>query len=106
MKKHHLATLVVLLLTTAAQAAGHFTVRNVARNAVRIQYTVGNAADSLPDWIYVKHDEVPATDIKVTLSADGQGLTISDKKGRPVFKATRHSLEGTQATLAFASPTD
>ena len=106
MKNNFLTTLVFLLLTTATLAAGHFTVRNVARNAVRIQYTVGHATDSLPDWVYVKHDEVPSTDIKVTLSADGQSLTVSDKKGRPVFKATRHSLDGTQATLAFASPAD
>ena len=38
---------------------GQLKVSKVARNAVRVQYTTDDAkANDLPDWLYVKHDEV------------------------------------------------
>ena len=86
---------------------GRLTVKHVARNAVRIQYTEGQPQQSdLPDWIYVKHDEVKQSDVKVDIDARRQKLTISDKTGRPVFTATSHQLRDGEATLAFLSPKD
>ena len=53
---------------------GRLTVTIVARNAVRIQYAEGKVKDDLPDWIYVKHDEVKSRDIKVDVEGNGQPL--------------------------------
>ena len=86
---------------------GQMKVSKVARNAVRIQYTTDDAAkDDLPDWLYVKHDEVKRQDISTQIDAQGQTVTIKDKNGKPVFKATQHQLIDGQATLAFDSPED
>ena len=86
---------------------GRIKVSKVARNAVRIQYTTDDAAkEDLPDWLYVKHDEVKSQDISTQIDAQGQTVTIKDKNGKPVFKATQHQLIDGQATLAFDSPED
>jgi alpha-D-xyloside xylohydrolase len=60
----------------------------------------------LPDWLYVKHDEVESQDISTQIDAEQQTITIKDKNGKPVFKATQHQLIDGQATLAFDSPED
>ena len=84
---------------------GRLKVSKVARNAVRVQYTTDDAkANDLPDWLYVKHDEVERQDISYQVDARQQTLTVNDKSGKPVFKATRHQLIDGQATLAFDSP--
>ena len=86
---------------------GRLKVSKVARNAVRVQYTTDDAkANDLPDWLYVKHDEVKQQDISYQVDARQQTLTVNDKSGKPVFKATRHQLIDGQATLAFDSPKD
>ena len=86
---------------------GQLKVSKVARNAVRVQYTTDYAkANDLPDWLYVKHDEVERQDISYQVDARQQTLTVNDKSGKPVFKATRHQLIDGQATLAFDSPKD
>ena len=86
---------------------GRLKVSKVARNAVRVQYTTDDAkANNLPDWLYVKHDEVKQQDISYQVDARQQTLTVNDKSGKPVFKATRHQLIDGQATLAFGSPED
>jgi alpha-D-xyloside xylohydrolase len=59
--------------------------------------------DTLPDWLYVKHDET-ACDLQVETQA--QTLTIKGRDGRPLFHATRHELQDGDATLAFSSPKD
>ncbi|MCR4603471.1 MAG: glycoside hydrolase family 31 protein [Prevotella sp.] len=85
---------------------GVLTVKKVARNAVRIQYTEHEVCDTMPDWIYVKHDEVTKQDISVRVDAHRQLLTIRNRKGRIVFTANCHQLKGREATLAFASQPD
>ena len=80
------------------------TAKYVAKNAVRIQYAPAGTKSSLPDWIYVRHDEVKKPDIKATVQGDV--VTVSDKKGRVVFRATSHQLQAGQATLMFDSPKD
>ena len=86
---------------------GQLKVSKVARNAVRVQYTTDDAkANDLPDWLYVKHDEVKRQEISYQVDARQQTLTVKDKSGKPVFKATRHQLIDGQATLAFDSPED
>ena len=90
-----------------------FTVRKVARNAVRIQYGDDSAAGTtLPDeWLYVRQGEVDDCQLTVSIpqttkrpdaqSAEGQTLTISDKNGATVFTALRHELADGVATMAF-----
>ena len=95
---------VLLGMSLSVQAEGQLTVKKVARNAVRIQYTEGSVTNDLPDWIYVKQDEVANSDLKV--ETKGQRLTVKDKNGKTVFTATRHQLANGEATLAFASPKD
>jgi len=86
---------------------GRLTVTNVARNAVRIQYTEGEPQQSdLPDWLYVRHDVLKKADVKVDVDAKRQILCVKNKKGKTVFTATRHELQDGTATLAFASPED
>ena len=85
---------------------GQLTVTPVAKNAVRIQYAEQQSDSDLPDWLYVKHDEVKDASVKVDVDAQRQVLTVSDKTGKTVFRATGHQMEGSQATLISPSPKD
>ena len=86
---------------------GQLTVKYVAKNAVRIQYDEGGALpEQLPDWSYVKTDEVSDHDITVKIDNKRQLLQVKDRQGRVVFTATRHDMQGEQATLTFKSPKD
>ena len=85
---------------------GQLTIKTVAKNAVRIQYIEDKTNDVLPDWLYVKHDEVVSKDIKVEVDAKRQVVTIKNKNGQTVFTATRHQLQHQEATLTIASPQD
>lgn len=85
---------------------GTLTVRPLARNAVRIQYQVQPVASNLPEWLYVKNEEVKTTDISVDIDARRQLVRVKDKRGRVVFTATSHQLQDGQATLALQSPKD
>ena len=95
----------VMMMAQTPFGKGQLKVSKVARNAVRIQYTEGvnSQLSDLPDWLYVKHDEVESQDISTQIDAQGQTLTIKDKNGKPVFKAIRHEHENGVATLAFES---
>ena len=111
--KRHFCGLVLLLcaLTAAGREVpfgdGKLVVRTVARNAVRIQYQPQAAAESsLPDWIYVKHDEVKKADVSVSVDKQRQTVSVKDRQGRVVFKATAHDLTDGVATLRFYSPED
>ena len=101
----------LLLLSVSLQAKtipfgkGQLTFKTVAPNAVRIQYTQGETTHDLPDWLYVKHDEV-AGDIKVYVDHQKGMVRVADKKGNTVFTATRHQFQDGEATLAFSSPQD
>lgn len=85
---------------------GQLTVKAVADNAVRIQYTEGDVKSDLPDWLYVKHETVDNCALKVTVDAKKQQLVIKDRKGKTVFTATRHQLKNGEAMLTFSSPKD
>jgi alpha-D-xyloside xylohydrolase len=85
---------------------GKITVQQVAHNAVRIQYTEGDVQNDLPDWLYVKHDVVKNSDVKIKVDKKHQRLFIKDKDGKTVFTATRHQFDGNEATLTFLSPKD
>lgn len=78
----------------------------MARNAVRIQYQVAEPSEPLPDWLYVKHDEMPDADITTEIAPDQQTVIVKDKTGHPVFTSIRHELTNGEATLAFRSPND
>ena len=111
MKKNALL-IVTFLLSVTMQAEvfpfgkGKLTVTTVARNAVRVQYAEGEVKNDLPDWLYVKHGAVKSNDVKVDVDSRRQVLTVKNRQGRVVFTATRHQLEGGEATLTFASPKD
>ena len=96
----------ISLLAQQPFGSGKIIVTKVARNAVRIQYMEAEVKSDLPDWLYVKHDEVESQDISTQIDAQGQTVTVKDKNGKPVFKATQHQLIDGQATLAFDSPED
>ena len=88
---------------------GTLNVRQVARNAVRIQYSESAASEQkveLPDWLYVKNDEVKSRDITVEVDDAHQTVTIKDRQRSPVFMATLHRMQGREATLAFRSEAD
>ena len=87
-------------------AEGTITVKLVAKNAVRVQYTEGEVENTLPEWVYVRNDEVSDCDLKVKVDKKRHTLTIKDARGKTVFIATRHQLKDGQATLAFSSPKD
>lgn len=111
MKRTLLSTILlcisICVLAQTPFGKGQLTVKKVARNAVRVQYTTADApANDLPDWLYVKHGEVTSNDITFQTDAQQQTLTIQNQQGRTVFKATRHQLEDGMATLAFDSPED
>ena len=71
MQNHFVITLAVSLLVSLSVVGqtnstnGHLTIKKVAHNAVRIQYQDKTVKDTLPDWLYVKHDEVAKCDVKV-----------------------------------------
>lgn len=96
----------ILLWGVALSAAAQpkLTVSYVARNAVRVRYADPKVKSTLPDWLYVKHDELKKADIKAVVK--GNGLTIKDKAGNVVFSATVHQLKDGEATLTFDSPKD
>ena len=110
MKRTILSTILlcigVMMMAQTPFGKGRLKVSKVARNAVRIQYMEAEVKSDLPDWLYVKHDEVKSQDISTQIDAQGQTVTVKDKNGKPVFKATQHQLIDGQATLAFDSPED
>ena len=110
MKRTILSTILlcigVMMMAQTPFGKGRLKVSKVARNAVRIQYMEAEVKSDLPDWLYVKHDEVESQDISTQIDAEQQTITIKDKNGKPVFKATQHQLIDGQATLAFDSPED
>ena len=105
-----LLLLMVTCLTANAEEAafgeGRISTKMVARNAVRIRYEVGMAADTLPDWVYVKHSEVKHSDISVRIDRKHSIVSVLDKKGHAVFTATAHQMHDGVATLRFQSPAD
>lgn len=110
MKKSLVLFLLCVCLPITAKTVpfgkGQLTIKTVAKNAVRIQYTEDKTNDVLPDWLYVKHDEVVSKDIKVEVDAKRQVVTIKNKNGQTVFTATRHQLQHQEATLTITSPQD
>ncbi|MBQ7526593.1 MAG: DUF5110 domain-containing protein [Bacteroidaceae bacterium] len=115
MKRRLLCLVVTALLPISLMAGkvsfgkGTLNVRQVARNAVRIQYSESAASEpkvELPDWLYVKNDEVKSRDITVEVDDAHQTVTIKDRQGTPVFLATLHRMQGREATLAFRSEAD
>ena len=85
---------------------GTLSVRQVARNAVRIQYWEQKANSDLPDWLYVKNEEVSSRDVTVDVDEARQTVTVKNRQGTPVFTATLHQMKGREATLAFLSDKD
>ena len=110
MKRTILSTILlcigVMMMAQTPFGKGRLKVSKVARNAVRIQYSEAEVKSDLPDWLYVKHDEVKSQDISTQIDAQGQTVTVKDKNGKPVFKATQHQFIDGQATLVFDSPED
>ena len=112
MMKRLLSLIIILVLAIPTKAdemafgKGRLRVRKVARNAVRIQYREHEPTLDLPDWLYVKNDEVKHQDIMVEVDEARQTLTIKDRQGKPVFTATLHQMQEREATLAFRSERD
>ena len=94
----------VCAVALSAAAQQKLTVSYVAKNAVRVRYAEPKTKSTLPDWLYVKHDELKKADITATVK--GNVLTVKDKTGKNVFCATAHQLKEGEATLTFDSPKD
>ena len=77
---------------------GQVTVKKVAKNAVRVQYTEKTVRDTMPDWLYVNHEEV-GNDLQVEVDNTHWTLVVKTPDGKPVFKATRHQMENGGASL-------
>ena len=99
-----LASLVSVFSFAQSTSEPVVTAKYVAKNAVRIQYAPSGTTSSLPDWVYVRHDEEPSPDITATIK--GGDVTVRDKAGHVVFHATSHQLLSGEATLVFDSPKD
>ena len=96
-------------------------VQAIAPNAIRIRYQEGTGQlPKLPEWIYVKNaqgaqasssapvdvdDKALAKGISVEVDEELFTVRVKDKSGRVLFDG-RHVMDGTQATLSFASPKD
>ena len=112
--KHVILMCLLLAAQTQVSAQGRLTVKPVARNAVRIQYTAQKPSVELPDWIYEQRDVATVTDIKAEVDEARQTVTIKDWKGQTVFKTLRHQLQPStvageptyEATLVIPSPDD
>ncbi|MCR5851559.1 MAG: DUF5110 domain-containing protein [Bacteroidaceae bacterium] len=91
-------------------AGGTLCVRQVARNAVRIQYKIQNSklinSKLLDSLLYVKDDVVRSRDVRVDVDKARQTVTIKNRQGTRVFTATLHQMQGREATLAFRSDKD
>ena len=102
---------VAILACTVIQAKtvpfgrGQLTIKKVARNAIRIQYAEQPVSNDLPDWLYVKHEEVDG-EVDAVIDSERQTVSIVDRQGRLVVTATRHLLENGVATLVLTSPSD
>ena len=57
---------------------GTITIKPVAKNAVRIQYTEGEVQNLLPEWIYIRDEEVPDCDLKVKIDKKRHTLYIKN----------------------------
>ena len=88
MMRKFLSMVLLGVAALSAVAQQKLTVTNVAKNAVRVRYAEPKAKNALPDWLYVKHDELKKADI--TTAVKGNALTIKDKQGKVVFRATTH----------------
>ena len=100
------------LATEYSFGKGKLVVKKLAANAVRIQYVEQAPTETLPEWLYVKDQEVKSNDISVRVDAAKQQVEVLDKSGKVVFTATAHQLKSNtvaglqtyEARLAFASP--
>ena len=109
MRKLYTLLLLSVSISISAQAPfgkGSLTVKPLAKNAVRIQYSEGEIKSDLPDWLYVRHDEVKDQDISYSIDAAQQIIKVCNQQGQPVFTATSHQMNGGEATLTFVSPKD
>ena len=104
MMRKLLSVALLWLVVLSAGAQQKLTVTYVAKNAVRVRYAEPKTKSTLPDWLYVKHDELKKADIAATVK--GNMLTVKDKAGKNVFCATAHQLKEGEATLTFDSPKD
>ena len=109
MRELYTLLLLSVSISITAQAPfgkGCLTVKPLAKNAVRIQYSEGEIKSDLPDWIYVRHEEVKHQEISYSIDAAQQTVKVCNQQGQPVFTATSHQLRDGEATLTFLSPKD
>ena len=100
-----------VMAETISFGNGRLTITKLAWNAVRIQFVDSGqenvqSESDIPDWLYVKHEEFKSNGLSVDVDAQRQMLMVKDQSGHVVFTATSHQIRGSEATLAFASPTD
>ena len=75
------------------------SVQPVARNAVRIRYAENASKSDVPDWIYVKHDNAKAKDLKVDVDQQNRIVKIKNKSGQLIFEG---KIDNAPLSLAIA----
>ena len=116
MKKTLLCLLTLASCWVPCLGNGHLSVTVIAKNAVRIKYVAAvhkDNADTLPDWVYVDRPKVSHADISVAVDQNKGTVTVKNKAGHVVFRATGHRLQpGTvageptyAASMTFANQT-
>ena len=71
---------------------GQLTIKTLADNAVRIQYSENAASEKLPEWVYVSDEKTSTDKISVRVNADSQTLDILNADGAVVLSVTEHQL--------------
>ena len=97
----HLRCIALFLSALSVSLNAQIIVQPVAHNAVRIRYAEKATQSELPDWIYVKHDNVKAKDLKVDVDQQNRTVLIKGKSGQTVFqgKIENNSLNVTAPSL-------
>ena len=89
---------------------GKLVVKTLAANAVRIQYVEQVPTEALPEWLYVKNEEVKSNDISVKVDAAKQShlaaaarqyIAEQHVRKEVQFDVVSVVLEGGQAAIEY-----
>lgn len=71
---------------------GQLTIKTLAPNAVRVNYSEATDSEKLPDWVYTVQEEVSPKNISVRVNADKGTLDVLNGDGKVVLTITEHQL--------------
>ena len=71
---------------------GQLTIKTLAPNAVRINYSEATDSEKLPDWVYTVQEEASPKNISVRVNDDKGTLDVLNGDGKVVLTITEHQL--------------